>query len=221
MFTGQETPATKAIMAYQFNSIGRGGNSIMECVSKEGFNPHDYSLLSRLLLLIVVRFFNLRAWGEIPLTPEYLAHEREAHEQAIKTDIAYALDIMGLDAFDNGKSIRVSKCALGDELDATVHHVGHAGKESEAVELAKLFNWDEDASDMTKQQKLEQVLTQYLTVDDDDEQFQMLGKESTDRKESTDAASGSVKNFVTEEVYIHAKVSLFKEYELKEDYDCG
>jgi len=53
--TRQETAGTKysdsflkliqcrAIMDYQYISICRGGQSIMECIAKEGFNPHDYS----------------------------------------------------------------------------------------------------------------------------------------------------------------------------------
>ena len=161
-------------------------------------------------VLIAVRFFNLRAWGEIPLTPEYLAHEREAHDQVIKADIAYALDMMGLDAFDDEKTVRVSTCALGDELDATVHAVEHGGgKESEAVDLATLFSWDEDASDVAKQQRLEQVLMQYPTTDDENEQVQMFDKGGADKTntDGTSDGSGSVKNFVTEELYIHAKVS--------------
>jgi len=31
-------------MDYQYISICRGGQSIMECIAKEGFDPHDYSI---------------------------------------------------------------------------------------------------------------------------------------------------------------------------------
>ena len=44
---------TRAIMEYQYNSINRGGHSIMEMVAKEGYDPTEY-----------IRFYNLRNYGE-------------------------------------------------------------------------------------------------------------------------------------------------------------
>ena len=44
---------TRAIMEYQYNSINRGGHSIMEMVAKEGFDPTEY-----------IRFYNLRNYGK-------------------------------------------------------------------------------------------------------------------------------------------------------------
>ncbi|KAJ5239252.1 hypothetical protein N7468_003871 [Penicillium chermesinum] len=49
-----EMLGTRAIMEFQYNSINRGGNSIMELVAKEGFNPMDY-----------IRFYNLRNYDRI------------------------------------------------------------------------------------------------------------------------------------------------------------
>ncbi|KAJ5894676.1 Phospholipase D/Transphosphatidylase [Penicillium taxi] len=45
---------TRAIMEFQYNSINRGGHSIMELIAKEGFNPMDY-----------IRFYNLRNYDRI------------------------------------------------------------------------------------------------------------------------------------------------------------
>lgn len=45
---------TRAIMEFQYNSISRGGNSIMEMIQKEGINPLDY-----------IRFYNLRNYDRI------------------------------------------------------------------------------------------------------------------------------------------------------------
>ena len=44
---------TRAIMEFQYNSINRGGHSIMEMIAKEGFDPTEY-----------IRFYNLRNYGE-------------------------------------------------------------------------------------------------------------------------------------------------------------
>ena len=45
---------TRAIMEFQYNSINRGGYSIMETIAKEGFNPEDF-----------IRFYNLRNYDRI------------------------------------------------------------------------------------------------------------------------------------------------------------
>ena len=45
---------TRAIMEFQYNSINRGGYSIMESIANAGFNPMDY-----------IRFYNLRNYDRI------------------------------------------------------------------------------------------------------------------------------------------------------------
>lgn len=44
----------RALMEAQYSSINRGGNSIMEMIAKEGYNPMDY-----------IRFYNLRTYDRI------------------------------------------------------------------------------------------------------------------------------------------------------------
>ncbi|KAH8429511.1 uncharacterized protein LDX57_007173 [Aspergillus melleus] len=51
------TLGTRAIMEFQYNSINRGGNSIMELIAQEGHNPMDY-----------IRFYNLRNYDRINLS---------------------------------------------------------------------------------------------------------------------------------------------------------
>jgi phospholipase D1/2 len=46
--------ATRAIMEFQYNSINRGGYSIMETIAKEGYDPMEY-----------IRFYNLRSYDRI------------------------------------------------------------------------------------------------------------------------------------------------------------
>ena len=45
---------TRAIMEFQYNSINRGGHSIMQLIGQAGFNPLDY-----------IRFYNLRNYDRI------------------------------------------------------------------------------------------------------------------------------------------------------------
>ena len=59
------TLGTRAIMEFQYNSINRGGHSIMELVAKEGYNPMEY-----------IRFYNLRNYDRINLTGPLLAAQQ-------------------------------------------------------------------------------------------------------------------------------------------------
>ena len=45
---------TRAIMEFQYNSINRGGHSIMECIAREGYDPQNY-----------ISFYNLRNYDRI------------------------------------------------------------------------------------------------------------------------------------------------------------
>ncbi|KLJ11856.1 phospholipase D [Blastomyces silverae] len=57
----------RAIMEFQYDSINRGGNSIMELISKEGYNPMDY-----------IRFYNLRSYDRINASAEMRKAEQKS-----------------------------------------------------------------------------------------------------------------------------------------------
>jgi len=65
---------TRAIMEFQYNSINRGGNSIMEAIAAQGFDPTQY-----------IRFYNLRSYDRLNVS----ASMREA-EQASGVDYEHA-----------------------------------------------------------------------------------------------------------------------------------
>ena len=58
---------TRAIMEFQYNSINRGGHSILEVVAKEGYNPLDY-----------IRFYNLRNYDRINVSRSMLQVEQRS-----------------------------------------------------------------------------------------------------------------------------------------------
>jgi len=74
---------TRAIMEYQYNSINRGGHSIMEMVAKEGCDPTEY-----------IRFYNLRNYDRINVSSSMREAEqksgvdydeaREQHDEAVE-----------------------------------------------------------------------------------------------------------------------------------------
>ncbi|KAL5335418.1 hypothetical protein BJX70DRAFT_401625 [Aspergillus crustosus] len=73
---------TRAIMEFQYNSINRGGNSIMELIAKEGYNPMEY-----------IRFYNLRNYDRIKYTAPRAAPQGSGfgpdHRPAFDTSAAY------------------------------------------------------------------------------------------------------------------------------------
>lgn len=78
----ESTLGTRAILEYQYNSINRGGHSIMELVAKEGYNPMDY-----------IRFYNLRNYDRLNVSGALLQAQegsgvdyeeaRKAHEASV------------------------------------------------------------------------------------------------------------------------------------------
>ena len=58
---------TRAIMQFQYNSINRGGHSIMECLEREGVTPTDY-----------IRFYNLRNYDRINVGGELRQTEQQS-----------------------------------------------------------------------------------------------------------------------------------------------
>lgn len=58
---------TRAIMEFQYNSINRGGHSIMESIAKQGVDPMDY-----------IRFYNLRNYDRINTSKAMQRVEQQA-----------------------------------------------------------------------------------------------------------------------------------------------
>ena len=58
---------TRAIMEFQYNSINRGGHSIMEMIAKEGYDPTEY-----------IRFYNLRNYDRLNVGGSMQAAEKKS-----------------------------------------------------------------------------------------------------------------------------------------------
>lgn len=85
------TLGTRAIMEFQYNSISRGGHSIMELVAKEGYNPMDY-----------IRFYNLRNYDRINVSAALSQAEGASgvnYEEARKE---YDVTTTGYDGYGEG-----------------------------------------------------------------------------------------------------------------------
>lgn len=58
---------TRAIMEFQYNSINRGGQSIMEMIANAGFDPTEY-----------IRFYNLRNYDRINVSASFMEAEQRS-----------------------------------------------------------------------------------------------------------------------------------------------
>ncbi|KAI5291867.1 hypothetical protein KEM54_003722 [Ascosphaera aggregata] len=88
---------TRAIMEFQYNSINRGGYSIMELIAKEGYNPMDY-----------IRFYNLRNYDRINSTRKMLDTPHEGQDFQAYSDE---------NAENDGRWDSVAECYMLDGED--------------------------------------------------------------------------------------------------------
>lgn len=135
----------------------------------------------------------------------------------MKADVALGLDLNGLDSFSN-EGIAVSNLGTGDSLDNVRNQTGKADAGAAApapnqTGLGEVFGWAEGTDDKTKHDAVNQTLSAFEgagskgTVQSSVAQHGMMtGANVSDEAWSGDPKE-AVKNFVSEEVYIHTKVS--------------
>jgi phospholipase D1/2 len=182
----------------------------MELIAKEGVNPHEYSSCLNTAKLITVTFFNLRSFDRISLTNEILHQQYSSGIDSVKADVALSLELQGMDSF-SGNTVSFSKSASGDALDS-VTHAEQKPTHKESKELGDIFGWDAGTNVHDKDQKLKKLLSDYEKQGTDAkvsesiaDQGMMTGTNVSDQAWAGEGEQ-AVKNFVTEELYIHAKV---------------
>lgn len=150
---------TRAIMEYQYNSINRGGHSIMEMVAKEGFDPTEY-----------IRFYNLRNYDRINVSGSMTEAEQKS----------------GVD-YDEAR----------EQHDEAVE----LPAEDAGVDRPKYKQYQQATTNMNRQQGL------YTGDWDSVSECYMLG--GRDIREAPWKAGDypEIQAFVSEELYIHSKVS--------------
>lgn len=100
---GDDAIGTRAIMNFQYKSINRGGNSIIERIAKAGHNPADY-----------IQFFNLRSFDRILPRPDSdlfkaVSYDQTSGEMAQRSE-KYAQDVIA--SIKNGSKSSISDLAM-------------------------------------------------------------------------------------------------------------
>jgi phospholipase D1/2 len=163
---------------------------------------------------MIVSFFNLRSYDRIALTQEIVEKEKKSGIDTLKADLALDLDLIGVDKIKN-QQVTVSSLAAGDSLDAVAHSDPHPSKSGDIKPFEDLFSWNRTADVQKKNDVLNTVLSRFEQAGSESpvsdsiaEQAMMTGREVWDEKWVGDDKE-AVKNFVTEELYIHTKVLSF------------
>jgi len=138
--------------------------------------------------------------------------EQKSGVDAVKADIALDLDLHGVDRIKDG-NVTVSSLANGDSLDGATHHSVNTSQNHKDCKLGDLFAWNDKTSTDGKYKQVHQVLSDYEGAvtpsgvsDSIAEQAMLTGKNVYDQTWGGDSKE-AVQNFVTEELYIHTKVS--------------
>ena len=150
---------TRAIMEFQYNSINRGGSSIMELIAKEGYDPTEY-----------IRFYNLRNYDRLNVSGSMKDAEK-------KSGVSY----------EDARS----------EHDAAVELP--AGDRS--AQIQNYQQYQQATTKMNKQQGL------YTGEWDSVSECYMLGGKDIREVPWEDGNIPEIQAFVSEELYIHSKVS--------------
>jgi hypothetical protein len=170
----------------------------------------------------------LRSFDRIPLTQEVKNQEKKSGIDTVKADIALGLDLNGLDSFGH-QGVGVAPSPTGDSMDAVQHDTDKTKFQQKILRpkntrkptdksdgLAEIFDWNESTDSKGRQEKLNQVLSTFekastnVKVSESVAQHGMMTGENVYDESWNGDASDAVKNFVSEELYIHTKVkSLF------------
>lgn len=157
---------TRAIMEFQYESINRGGHSIMEMIAKEGFNPMEY-----------IRFYNLRNYDRINASAEMKRAEQAS-------------------------GVRYGQAQQG--YDATTSSTAHA-KISAFDTTAAYPQYQQAAT----QQSAPHGKGRWDTVSE----CYMLGGEDIRNVPWEHGDVDEIDAFVSEELYVHSKVSLHHNFQ--------
>ena len=155
----------------------------------------------------------MRSFDRIALTQEIIAQQQNSGVNAVKADIALDLDLSGVNRIKSD-SVTVSAAPIGDTFDAVAHQT-KAQKNVKDHNLGSLFAWDGKTNSNDKHQKLNQVLSDFEGAIQDSrvaesvaQQGMMTGQNVFDQTWQGNDRD-AVKNFVSEELYIHSKVVPF------------
>lgn len=129
-----ETLGTRAIMEFQYNSINRGGNSIMELIAKEGFNPMEY-----------IRFYNLRNYDRISSTGLLETAEQQSGVNYGQAQRQYDVNIAGPGGYAPGNPAQGTTRSAFD-TSAPFQQYQQAAHQAQGTKGSGSGRWDSVSS---------------------------------------------------------------------------
>lgn len=167
---------TRAIMDYQYKSICRGEHSIFEQIKAQGVDPTEH-----------IFFFNLRSYDRLNKTPAITEAEEKTGIKYQQVQRVLAEDIMS-------EGIHGTTDPIEHERD------NHMGQENEKE---KAHNEALQAKETFEKAKPQEEVKTSPTV----AHYAMAGQPSLeDEAWSKSDPASEIKNWVQEELYVHAKI---------------
>ena len=199
---------TRAIMEFQYNSICRGGHSIMEAIALEGFDP-----------MVYIRFYNLRNYDRINCSGVVRAPRTGAghvdnaiHKRHNEVMVGSPFTAHN----DNGtlrSDQRDSVAEINDAQESSNEGICGSNTTSHSLDITHRF-LDGNPPNVQYAQNLRQVASEELASNgngrwDTVSECYMLGGEDI-RNVPWDAPGDvpEIDAFVSEELYIHSKVRI-------------
>jgi hypothetical protein len=172
-----------------------------------------------------VSFFNLRSFDRIALTPQRLQHLQQAGLDVVSADVALDMKINGHVKDEHGSNVQVMQTPHGDLQGQIVHP---PQKSTTGTSLQDMFGLERNATaadvgkaadsafdNLTRTEKAPSMIPP--TIAD----HGLLGGGGQDMSEVwTGDQQDAIKNFVSEELYIHTKVHLLLRPGLILAHDC-
>ena len=168
--------STRAIMEFQYDSINRGGNSIMEQIARAGFDPTQY-----------IRFYNLRNYDRINASGAMAAAEQ-------KSGVSYEDARKQYDDTYGG--------GYGDPQQPGYGQQGGYGGQPDYQGSNPLQQYQQGAQQIGDRQGLGSGRWDSVA------ECYMLGGEDLRNVPWEGGGMDEIDAFVSEELYIHSKVSL-------------
>ncbi|KAF1986802.1 phospholipase D/nuclease [Aulographum hederae CBS 113979] len=182
--------ATRAIMEFQYDSINRGGYSIMETIAQQGINPMNY-----------IRFYNLRSYDRINSSGAMADVEKRsgvAYEDARKQ-----FDATHGGGYPDQPQVQQIPGEAGGQYQA-YHHQGQAtegyGEQPQWGGTDPYHRYQEEASKTGSHQGLGTGRWDSVA------ECYMLGGEDIRKVPWENGNVDEIDAFVSEELYIHSKL---------------
>ncbi|KAF9027624.1 phospholipase D/nuclease [Hymenopellis radicata] len=186
----------KYIMAGQYRTINRGGDSIYECLRREGIEPMDY-----------IRIYHLRAYDRINAPASYIQRmEEHSGVKFNEAQVALAREWVGVGGQGQTEVTLALPSTSGTGL---VQSEKGKGKDEKTTETVKIPDTTEEAQDIIHRwERASEAIPEDDNVSDNVVQHMLQDETSLASEDWAGSEEEERSAYVSELLYIHSKVMI-------------